>query len=251
MIILGFGKKNTIWFNKYLMKVLKWDKDFTIQKESSLAPVWIRLPELPLPLFNKQALVEIAQIASKPLKIDEHTKNRFRPNYTRVCIEMDILKEKPEVIILQMGDREVEQKIFYENMPTYCTHCHHMRHNDQEYYQLRKEENKNFLFQKRRQKIKLGKRPMKVRGAIKPVDNPNKVESRLNDKQDKLTGSMEFVELKKKENNQKLESRDANTSPMKFKSQKEIAKRRDSSQKKKKQWLHHYSWKILIIKWNQ
>lgn len=60
MIILGFGKKNTIWFNKYLMKVLKWDKDFTIQKESSLAPVWIRLPELPLPLFNKQALVEIA-----------------------------------------------------------------------------------------------------------------------------------------------------------------------------------------------
>lgn len=94
--------------------------------------MWFRLPGLPLPLFNKQTLAEIVRVASKHLSIDEHIKNRSIPNYASICIEMDVLKEKLDMIVLEMGDQEVNQKIFYENIPKYCSHCHHMRHNVQE-----------------------------------------------------------------------------------------------------------------------
>lgn len=136
------------------MRVLKWDKNFNTQKESSLAPVRIRLPDLPLPLFNKEALTEIAQVAGKPLKITEHTKNRSRPNHARICIEIDILKERLEMIVLQMRNQVVNQKIFYENVPKYCSHYHHMGHNEKECYWLRNENDKNILFQKKKTRNK-------------------------------------------------------------------------------------------------
>lgn len=159
-----------MWFSKYPMKVLKWDKNFSTQKELSLAPVWVRLPNPPLSLFNKQALAKIAQVAGKPLSIDEHTTNRSKPNYGKICIKMDVLKEKPDMIVLQVGDQEVNQKIFYESIHKYCSHCHHIGHNVQECYCLRKEEDKNFLFQKRMQEIKMGKRPVTTKGQFDAVD---------------------------------------------------------------------------------
>lgn len=47
-----------------------------------------------------------------------------------------------------------------------------MEHNEKECYWLRKEEDKNFLFQKRRQKIKMGKRliDVGVKASIKDTE---------------------------------------------------------------------------------
>ncbi|KAK6132127.1 hypothetical protein DH2020_034118 [Rehmannia glutinosa] len=46
----------------------------------------------------------------------------------RVCVELDLLKERIEEITLEFDDTTQTQKILYERIPDYCTHCKHIGH---------------------------------------------------------------------------------------------------------------------------
>lgn len=86
------------------MRVFKWTPDFDSRVESSVTPVWIGLPELPLHLFHKKALFEITSLIGKPLKVDKPTADQTRPSIARVCVELDLLKDRVEEIALVCGD---------------------------------------------------------------------------------------------------------------------------------------------------
>ena len=48
------------------MRVFKWTPKFHVDRESSLVPVWFRLPKLPIHLFDKQCLFHIVSRLGTP-----------------------------------------------------------------------------------------------------------------------------------------------------------------------------------------
>lgn len=88
--------------------------DFNPAVESSIAPVWIKLPELPYNLFHKSTLGEIANSIGKPLKLDCETENQSRAAFAKICVEVDILVKRPASIAIAMRDTYINQKVIYE-----------------------------------------------------------------------------------------------------------------------------------------
>ncbi|KAK4392369.1 hypothetical protein Sango_2014700 [Sesamum angolense] len=124
-----------IWYLKGLpMRVFKWSPMFSPTQESSIVPVWVSLPELPAHLFRKDVLFVIAKIIGTPLQIDNSTTNQSKFFKAKVCVEIDILKPMPQEVDLQICGEIIVQKIEYEHVPTYCSLCHHVGHQDSAWY---------------------------------------------------------------------------------------------------------------------
>ncbi|KAK4384648.1 hypothetical protein Sango_3039900 [Sesamum angolense] len=104
------------------------------QHESSLAPVWIRFPTLPVHLFHKDALHAIASLVGTPLKLDESTLFQSRLTAARVHVEIGLANKLIEEIVLGIGNEEVVQKVMFENLPNYCMLCKHVGHDARNCY---------------------------------------------------------------------------------------------------------------------
>ncbi|KAK6120615.1 hypothetical protein DH2020_045648 [Rehmannia glutinosa] len=119
----------TIWsLGDCPMRVFKWTPLFNPKMEAPLAPVRIRLPGLPIHFFNHNALFAICEVTGTPLQVDSLTATRSRLSMARVCVELDLLKEKIPEIILEFAGTTHVQKIVYERIPNYCIHCKHIGH---------------------------------------------------------------------------------------------------------------------------
>lgn len=121
-----------VWYVRGVsMRIFKWSPYFRVDKESSIVPIWITLPRLPVPFFHKSALFPIARLIGHPLRLDEATTKLKRPSVARIQVEIDVLRDRPEKIWIQMGSKEgYWQKIEYENVPPYCRHRWHIGHEE-------------------------------------------------------------------------------------------------------------------------
>ncbi|KAL0295575.1 UNVERIFIED_CONTAM: hypothetical protein Sangu_3194600 [Sesamum angustifolium] len=115
-------------FDSFHMRVFKWTPNFDPQIESPIAPVWIRLPALPVHLFEKNALFTLTTKIGKPLRMDEPTADLSRPDLARVCVEIDVTSPKVQAVHLQIEGKTYRQQVIYENCPPYCTSCNHLGH---------------------------------------------------------------------------------------------------------------------------
>ncbi|KAK6123181.1 hypothetical protein DH2020_043083 [Rehmannia glutinosa] len=86
------------------MRVFKWTPSFNPRAEAPLAPVWIRFPGLPIHFFDHNALFAIGMIIGTPLQVDSLTASRSRLSMARVCVELDLLKERIDEIVLEFDD---------------------------------------------------------------------------------------------------------------------------------------------------
>lgn len=122
----------TVWYiGAVTMRIFKWTPNLSTEKETSLVPVWITLPRLPVHLFAQPALFRIATLIGRPLRLDSATRSLKRPGVARLQIELDVLKDRPNPIWIGMGSLGgFWQKIEYENVPPYCTHCWHIGHSE-------------------------------------------------------------------------------------------------------------------------
>ncbi|KAL0379356.1 UNVERIFIED_CONTAM: hypothetical protein Sradi_3241100 [Sesamum radiatum] len=124
-----------IWFIQgYPMRVFKWSPTFSSAKESSIVPIWVCFPGLPVHLFQKDALSTVASMVGTPLQIDEYTFNQAKLSKARVCIEIDLLQPRIEEIDIQIHGVTIRQKIEYEQLPNYCSLCKHVGHRATECY---------------------------------------------------------------------------------------------------------------------
>ena len=63
---------NRIWMRgvwqlgKYPMRVFRWTRDFHVHRESSLVPVWVTLPALPIHYLDKHSLFSILSPVGRP-----------------------------------------------------------------------------------------------------------------------------------------------------------------------------------------
>lgn len=119
-----------VWYIRGIsMRIFKWSPFFRVDKESSIVPIWITFPRLPIQFFHKTALFPIARLLGHPLRLDDATLKLKRPSVARVQIEFDVLLDKPDKIWIQMGSTEgYWQPVEYENVPPYCRHCWHLGH---------------------------------------------------------------------------------------------------------------------------
>ena len=113
------------------MRVFKWSSKFHVDRESSLVPVWFRLPKLPIHLFAKPCLFHIVSCLGNPLFVDAATSSFIRPNVARVCVEVDLLKSLPSRVWVDMGDGDgFCQPLIPESLPKYCGFCYRHRHEE-------------------------------------------------------------------------------------------------------------------------
>ncbi|KAF3653011.1 hypothetical protein FXO38_05910 [Capsicum annuum] len=75
------------------MKLLKWTKDFKLEKETTLAAVWVNLPELPWHYYEWDALCRILALIGTPIITDKATLSNTRPTTTKVKVEIDVTKQ--------------------------------------------------------------------------------------------------------------------------------------------------------------
>nr|XP_027066014.1 uncharacterized protein LOC113691883 [Coffea arabica] len=85
-----------IWYvHGHPMRVFKWTPSFHVDREPSVVPVWFQVPKLPLHLFHKETLFQIAEMVGVPLLVDAATLAVSRPSVARVCVEVDLMKQRP------------------------------------------------------------------------------------------------------------------------------------------------------------
>ena len=119
-----------IWqLGNYPMRVFRWTREFHVQRESSLVPVWVTLPSLPIHYFDKHSLFSILSPVGRPLFLDSATAAGTRPSMARECVEIDVAKlVVPRIWIAVEGESGFWQRIVPENIPPYCSICSRLGH---------------------------------------------------------------------------------------------------------------------------
>ncbi|CAH9090426.1 unnamed protein product [Cuscuta europaea] len=113
----------TIFGKLLMLKVLS--EDFSFDDEEFLkVPIWVKLPNLPLQLWNEEAMSEVASMIGTPLTTDRITQERANHNFARVLIEVDVSKPPPLLVPIRLPFQKVfNQRVVYETFPNYCFHC--------------------------------------------------------------------------------------------------------------------------------
>lgn len=88
------------------MRTFKWESMFNPEEETSIVIAWILFPSLPPNFFCEEAIFSLAVVVGKPLLVDMTTKNRTRPNCTRVKFEVDLIGSSRNVLKLGSKGRE-------------------------------------------------------------------------------------------------------------------------------------------------
>lgn len=125
---LKFWSKGEVIIGTVSIRFSKWISEFKFEEESSIVPVWVRLVDLPLHLYDKKCLYLIAKILGNPVKVDEVTANGSRGSFARVCIEIDVLNPRQDHIWVGWGSHSQDVKVIYEKVPHFCTACKLLGH---------------------------------------------------------------------------------------------------------------------------
>ncbi|CAH9114601.1 unnamed protein product [Cuscuta europaea] len=119
-----------IVFGKLLM-LKELSENFSFEDEEFLkVPIWVKFHDLPLQLWNDEAMSEVASMVGVPLTTDKITQERINNDYARVLIEVDVSKPPPLLFPIRLPSQKViKQSVVYETFPSYCFHCKDFGHN--------------------------------------------------------------------------------------------------------------------------
>ncbi|KAK4357752.1 hypothetical protein RND71_023362 [Anisodus tanguticus] len=103
---------------------------FTFDREEICTiPIWVRLPSLPLELWNETALSRILSRIGRPIGTDKLTNDKGQTSYARALVEIDLSKEVVHSVELKLwDDTHIDQEIIYEKRPGYCNECKQIGH---------------------------------------------------------------------------------------------------------------------------
>jgi hypothetical protein len=103
-----------------------WTLDFNPGDEITAAPVWVRLPHLPIHLWGRSSLEDIGNKLGRFLDSVEPKGDQF--TCARICVEVNLEKGLPEAIKLSLGEWCHIQELDYEQIPFKCLRCHAYGH---------------------------------------------------------------------------------------------------------------------------
>ncbi|KAI9079857.1 hypothetical protein K1719_038103 [Acacia pycnantha] len=80
---------------------------------------WVRLPDLPIPLFDKKFLLNLGNSIGRAIRLDVRTTQKARRKFARMCVVLDLTKPLiPEFMV-----EGQTLSIVYESMGCLCTKC--------------------------------------------------------------------------------------------------------------------------------
>lgn len=107
------------------LTIRKWVPNFIPDdKPMRFLTAWVRIPQLSIEYFDKEFLLKIGNKIGKVMRIDQHTTNAERGQFTRLSIEMDL--SKPLLSKFWLKGRI--WKIQYEGLRLICFNCGKIRH---------------------------------------------------------------------------------------------------------------------------
>ncbi|KAK4363103.1 hypothetical protein RND71_018344 [Anisodus tanguticus] len=99
------------------------------KREICTIPIWVRLPSLPLELWNEMALSRILSRIGRPIGTDKLTNDKGQASYARALVEIDLSKEVVHSVELKLWDgTHIDQDLVYEKRPGYCNKCKQIGH---------------------------------------------------------------------------------------------------------------------------
>lgn len=121
------------WFmDSRLIFMKKWDANFQFERDMlDSYPIWVRLNNLHLSLWNARGISKLASLIGKPLDIDDFTRNVKRLKFARVLIEVTADATFPKIIRAKDNKGRIyEQEVEYEFIPPRCKQCSYFGHSD-------------------------------------------------------------------------------------------------------------------------
>ncbi|CAH9075196.1 unnamed protein product [Cuscuta epithymum] len=105
-------------------------ENFSFEDEEFLkVPIWVKFHDLPMQLWNDEAMSEVASMVGVPITTDKITQERINNDYARVLIEVDVSKPPPLSFPIRLPSQKVfKQNVVYETFPSYCFHCKEYGH---------------------------------------------------------------------------------------------------------------------------
>lgn len=96
-----------VWyFRGITMRIFKWMPYFRVDKESSIIPIWITLPRLPIQFFHCSALFPIVRLIGVPMRLDKAAAKLKCPSVAKIQVKIDVLQSHPDKIWIQIGNKE-------------------------------------------------------------------------------------------------------------------------------------------------
>jgi hypothetical protein len=114
-----------------------WTLDFNPKDEITAAPVWVRLPHLPMHLWGISSLEDIGNKLGRFLDRAEPKGDQF--TCARICVEVNLDKGLPDAIKLSLGEWCHIQELDYEQIPFKCLRCHAYGHFAKSYPKISEE----------------------------------------------------------------------------------------------------------------
>ncbi|EOA27131.1 hypothetical protein CARUB_v10023230mg, partial [Capsella rubella] len=106
-------------FGSYLM-VQAWSPEFDpMRNEIVTTPVWVRLSNIPVNMYHRSILMEIATGLGKPIKVDMATLNFDRARFARICVEVNLAYPLKGTIMINAE----RYYVAYEGLTNICSLC--------------------------------------------------------------------------------------------------------------------------------
>lgn len=105
-------------------RLFRWEPGYNPKKEVPTTTKWIRLPNLPIELFDKGIIKAIVSSFATFLDVDNRTKELSALAYARACVELDVTKTIPNKVWINLPDNQgFYQDIIVEGGLAYCSRC--------------------------------------------------------------------------------------------------------------------------------
>ena len=115
-----------MWFiGDFFLSLKPWESFFKPSTASvSSITVWVKLHELPIELYETDALKQIGESLGRVLRIDANTAMEARGKYARLCIQIDVNKSLIDTILIG----RFEQPVTYKGIHKLCFTCGRVGH---------------------------------------------------------------------------------------------------------------------------
>ncbi|XP_070041419.1 UPF0329 protein ECU02_0060-like [Nicotiana tomentosiformis] len=118
------------------MELQAWTPIFNPNEDNPIVPVWIVIPELPWHFYYIEVLSVLLSPIGKVLHLDLASMQKTRGSVAKVKMQADLTQFRPHNVFLGFDkDQDVNGdgqwlEVVYEDLPTYCSHCKHLGHED-------------------------------------------------------------------------------------------------------------------------
>ncbi|XP_020680995.2 uncharacterized protein LOC110098486 [Dendrobium catenatum] len=118
------------WYvNVLIVGMDRWTPTFDTNSFKGIsAPVWIRLPCLPLYCWDEDSIARIASCFGSPMYVDGNTFQWSKQEFARVCVRIDLEKKLLNGTWVEGSARRFFQRVEYEKIDLMCYQCGRVGH---------------------------------------------------------------------------------------------------------------------------